>query len=168
MDKQRVTNVLSEVLEYFVEQTVTNDSRGQNVAAKVAKLRADIDPVSSVRTFDGALVKAVMSDGGLSFNPTAEGREYLQEAKGDDEFHTDFFFLEMIEDMRANGFVEEVEPYQIGALTDALLLADSYDFLRDDQGNILHVGRLYKWQKYATLSPTESLLRHGHATFDAV
>lgn len=56
-----------------------------------------------------------------------------------------------------------VNPAEVGALTSSPLLG--YDVVRDDNGELTSVKRVYAYNMYAIRSPVEDLLRYGRVVW---
>lgn len=63
---------------------------------------------------------------------------------------------------------EFIRPEDIGAMTDSPLLARSDTIVRDDEGNLVEVGRVAWFPDYAMHNPWMDLIMHGRVTFELV
>ncbi len=104
-----------------------------------------------------------LPDGNLSIELTVDGKEELQErlARGDAEVDitADLFEYEM-----GNGW-DYVDPAEIGALTDALIV--SHECERNDVAELERLGRVYWNPNYMIVGDLdlETLLRDGKVTW---
>ena len=70
------------------------------------------------------------------------------------ECDADTRFMELIDDFLCNGW-DWVNSEDIGALTEAPLLTN--DIEMDDNGNIIRVGVIYKYEMYQIYDPVEEI-----------
>lgn len=109
------------------------------------------------------------SEDRFSFTITAtqEEREELREELGDPPhyYKDESMFLEFIEYYRCNGYLEEVRPEEVGALTSSLLFAEWTE--RDDQDNLLSVDKVYWHRDYQVRGYIDMLIEDGSITFHA-
>lgn len=71
----------------------------------------------------------------------------------------------LLDDHLGNGW-EFIAPEDIGALTAAPILSE--DVTRDDQGNLVSVGRVYWFPEYAITDEIEELRHRATVTFQGV
>jgi hypothetical protein len=64
-----------------------------------------------------------------------------------------------------NGILESVMSYQIGAMTDAPLIAEDVEYDDDDEGKVLHTGWIWWFPGYETVSFAERLIATGSVIF---
>jgi hypothetical protein len=98
----------------------------------------------------------ILYNGNLLFQLTPEGREEL--SPGGVEDSGDTHFIDMLEDYLANGW-ELIYPEEVGALWGGLIITN--DCVRDDEGNLYHVGRVWAYDHYAVRGYIEPLLEDG-------
>jgi|GEM_PF-2409048 len=92
----------------------------------------------------------------LNKNITKKSRkEFLDDTK---DYHSDQRFMELIEDFLCNGW-DWVNAEDIGALTEAPLLTNDIEI--DDQGNVIKVGIIYKYEMYQVYDPVEEIFSEG-------
>jgi hypothetical protein len=111
----------------------------------------------------GEYVDLVLIGNHLELDPTPAGTHRANELRG--EMGTDAALGELLEDHLTNGW-EFLEPAEIGALTDAPII--SQDVLRNEQGDIVLVGRVFWFSNYQVEDPLETFVRDRSVSFDAV
>jgi hypothetical protein len=92
--------------------------------------------------------------------PTAEGR---REAKllMDKDVGSLGALGDLLEDHLGNGW-EMLDPAEIGALTEAPIIAESNEIYRNIQGDVVLAGKIYYFDKYAILDEIDELA-HGRS-----
>lgn len=115
-------------------------------------------------TLEGRHTNLEVLDDRIRFHLTEVGRKDLENTP-EEKLHTDQTFLLFIEEWRVNGWVEEIWPWQIGALTSAIILADSEFVYRTEQGDLISVGDVYWNPQYMLRSPCEEMLKDGYVDF---
>ena len=105
-------------------------------------------------------------DGNLSIELTRNGRRDFGTIVGERDAHGIHAALcTLLEDHLCNGW-EMVPPEDIGALTAAPILSD--DILRDEEGRVTEVGRVYWYPNYAVRDEIEELRAHLTLVFQGV
>lgn len=108
------------------------------------------------------------NDSGLLLTLTEAGKEYL-----DDHFDSETrkfsrsdecLFADLMEDYFASSW-EHIRPEDIGALTSADIISD--DVVRDEEGNIDHIGTVYAYMDYQIKSHIEELYHGRECRFQA-
>lgn len=112
-------------------------------------------------------MKLTFSKDRYSFTITAnkEERTNLRESLENDNSGDDSIFMDFIEYYRVNGYITDVSPEEVGALTDSLLLAEWAD--RDDYGKLTDVGKVYWFRDYQIVGLCQTLVDYGQITFYA-
>lgn len=107
---------------------------------------------------DGLYATLEKVDGNLRIALTAEGREELADLAGRFGGDGEAVLLHLIEDHLCNGW-SVVRPEEVAALTGSLILTDSD--VRDDEGGLVSVGRVYWHPNYMVENPAETLAETG-------
>lgn len=107
---------------------------------------------------------------GILLKLTAEGREELEAHRIDRlTYHnwdtgTDQILCDLLEDHLCNGW-EFIQPEEIGALTSANIISD--EVTRDEDGNIIEIGKVYWFPDYQIRSEVDDLADNGEVFFPA-
>jgi len=97
----------------------------------------------------------------LKITLTPEGREHIADHRDDEGDERTFY--DLIESHLCNGWTL-VNPQDIGALTEAVILSDDVEIA--DDGRIVHVGSVYaNIHNYQITSPVDALLADGVVIF---
>jgi hypothetical protein len=105
-------------------------------------------------------------DGNLSIALTRNGRRELATIVEERDAHgIHAALVALLEDHLCNGW-EMVPPEDIGALTAAPILSD--DILRDEEGRVTEVGRVFWYPDYAVRDEIEELRRDLVLVFQGV
>lgn len=104
----------------------------------------------------------------LTITANEEERDELRETMStDNSYRTDeHVFIDFIEQYRCNGYLELVDPEQVGALTDSLLLTD-YAVYSDFGDELVGVGKVYWYRDYQVRGYVDTLIEDGQITFHA-
>jgi hypothetical protein len=98
----------------------------------------------------------VKSDGqDLVITVDAEERAFLRECSREDDFETDAWLWEYLNQALARTTLEQVKPEEIGALTSAPILAA--------WASTGHVRKVWAFMDYQTTSVQDELMKHGEA-----
>ncbi len=97
-------------------------------------------------------------DGNLHITLTQEGRAELETIRESGDHVVEGSFLTLIGWQLCNGW-EAIQPEEVGALTDGLIITDAA--VRDDDGVLSSVGRVYWQEDYAVTDPIDELERTG-------
>ena len=111
----------------------------------------------------GYLDLTILDDGKLKFSLTPEGKEEILDTPEDERDIYDRLFYNLMEDFCGNGW-EFVDPEEIGALTDALILTD--DCERDEEWNLIQIGRVWAYGMYAIHGYITPLLEDGEMVWE--
>lgn len=106
--------------------------------------------------------------GGLRIKLTPEGKEFLIDNRNTaNEWckGTDYIYSDLMEYELGNGW-EWIRPEEIGALTDGNILSD--EVVRDDQGNITKLGRVYWFPNHQVISEIDELYNNGDCFLEGV
>ena len=96
--------------------------------------------------------------------PTAEGRQEADRL-ADKRIGASRALTDLLEDHLGNGW-ELLDPYEIGAMTEAPILAESDEVYRNDRGEVVLAGKIYYFDKYATVDEIEEFARGKSVTFN--
>lgn len=123
-----------------------------------------------------------LPNGNLKLTLTADGKEFLESDifdmdawQNEGELHfntrTHSLLLAMLEDIGCNSEIELLHPdtsdyLKIGALTSAPIIAA--DVERNNEGELLSVGKVFWFPNYAIESELETLLTKGFVEFEGV
>lgn len=66
---------------------------------------------------------------------------------------------DVIEHQLCNGW-QWVNPEEIGALTEAPIITDDYEW--DEHGNLTHCGSVYAYMDYMLYDPVDELVKNGY------
>ena len=100
----------------------------------------------------------ILPDGNLKLSITPEEQKELQEVldEAPDDFDSDNYMYDMMEDLIGNSELNWVFPEDIGALTDAPILGTHKD-------NTEVVDQAWGWMNYCIISLQRELLEKGYA-----
>lgn len=125
----------------------------------------------------GSLVSLSIEKDGLHIKLEPDGREYLDGLANRDDPDGWLFFgrpgsdiwYELLEPYSTNSGPEmlnsDSEDYlRLGALTDAPIIA--YDVERDDYHNLISVGKVFWFPRYAVENELETMLVKGEVVFE--
>ena len=105
-------------------------------------------------------------NGDLVISLTSVGKEAIEAAEADGQnIDAEAFMHDLFEWQTCNGW-EWIAPEEVGALTSAPILSDSAE--RDDEGQLLTVGRVFWFPNYQVESPVRTLHERGAVTFSGV
>ena len=71
--------------------------------------------------------------------------------------------VELLEDFRINGFISEVMPFEVGAMTDSPIF--THRLVRGEEGEILVPGDVFWYPHYQVSDPAMRLLSNGEVFF---
>jgi len=105
-----------------------------------------------------------MPDGDLRITVTPEGREEITEMK--EKWLSEWAIMSnLLEDHFGNGW-DEVQPEEVGALTSAMLISNTV--VRNDDGDLVSVERIYWDPNYQVRSTVETLAKKGSIIWQGV
>jgi len=102
----------------------------------------------------------------MTLELTEEGREVIEYVNSR-EWVSDTKLAELLEDHITGGWWEFIAPEEVGALTDAPILAKSDNVHRTKTGRLWKVTTLFWYPDYALRCPVDVLARVGRVTFVA-
>lgn len=117
----------------------------------------------------GFVILQIRENGDLRIRLNEEGREYVQDAHDRGEnIHTDYFLMDVLEGARLNGYISEVAPHWIGALTDAPILAG--DVIWEDEDGQMYdspkvLDPVWWYEGYQIRSAVERMMEDGYVDF---
>lgn len=117
------------------------------------------------------MLNITKKNGGILLTLTPEGKEFLEENRdtspegcSDWSKGTDYIYFDLLEEECSNGW-EVVNPEDIAALTDAIILSDEVE--RNDNGDIVKVGRVYWYPDYQIRAEIDDLYETGECFLQA-
>jgi len=129
-------------------------SNARRLAAKIA---------TEGRQHHGAyVVLEETPEGNLKMSLTEDGRREAEEVRGRPEEDA---LADLLEDHFGAGW-EWVAPEEIGALTSAMILTN--DAVRDEQGELVRLDRVYWDPQYQVRSTVEGLIDDGEVVWQGV
>lgn len=106
-----------------------------------------------------------LPSGDLRLALTADDEERDDIRQTVDQHGIRWALIDLLEGHLSNGW-EIIEPEEVGALTDALILTDEAE--RDDYGDLTALGRVYWNPNYQIQDDVEELLTTGAAEWEGV
>ena len=108
----------------------------------------------------------VLENGNLNIKATDAGIEYLKETFGDDMAKTyDHIWAELLESTSCNGSYCKVEPEEVSALTESIIIADGYEFTySEDEADTYEkqiaktYGKVWWFPEYCIIDEIEKLM----------
>jgi hypothetical protein len=94
--------------------------------------------------------------------PTAEGRREARRLLG--TVSSDRALVDLLEDHLGNGW-DILAPEEIGALTEAPIIAESDEIFRNDRNEVVLAGKIYYFDKYAILDEIEEFAKGKSVMF---
>lgn len=112
----------------------------------------------------GRYLNLKQSGHNLLLVPTAEGRQEADRL-ADKRIGANRALADLLEDHLGNGW-ELLDPSEIGAMTEAPILANSDEVFRNDRGEVVLAGKIYYFDKYAIVDEIEEFTRGKSVTFN--
>ena len=108
----------------------------------------------------------INTDGNLEITATEKGKEFINENR---EFDGIFIWCDLLEQYSTNGSYNLVDPENIGALTDAPIIADISPEINDNGEITYYEDTKFFWfPEYETIDEMEKLLNNETVIFTKV